>query len=98
MAILPERVVRDDIERGVLVELSIKGLAFERTLGLIIPSRRYLSVTARAFLGVLGEGLAIELPRRFLPGGAESVGRAPRPGASKKSGKRGVNEREERGG
>ncbi|MDD4858307.1 MAG: LysR family transcriptional regulator [Candidatus Krumholzibacteria bacterium] len=87
MATLPEMVVRDDIERGVLVELSVKGLTFERTLGLIIPSRRYLSATVRAFLAVLADGLGIELPRRFLPGGAESVGRSPRPGTSSKSGK-----------
>ncbi|HEY5132373.1 MAG TPA: LysR family transcriptional regulator [Candidatus Krumholzibacteriaceae bacterium] len=70
MAILPERVVRDDIARGVLVEIAIRGLAFERTLGLIIPVRRYLSATVRAFLGVLAEGLPVELPAGFLPAGA----------------------------
>jgi DNA-binding transcriptional LysR family regulator len=66
IAILPERLVRDDIGRGALVEIKIKGLVFERTLGLIIPARRYLSSTARAFLGVLAEGLAVELPERCL--------------------------------
>ena len=66
IAILPENLVRDDIGRGALVEIRIKGLVFERTLGLIIPARRYLSSTVRAFLGVLGEGLAVELPERCL--------------------------------
>jgi DNA-binding transcriptional LysR family regulator len=66
IAILPEKLVRDDIGRGVLVEIKIKGLAFERTLGLIIPARRYLSTTVRAFLGVLAEGLAVGLPERCL--------------------------------
>jgi DNA-binding transcriptional LysR family regulator len=66
IAILPERLVRDDIKRGRLVEIRIKGLAFERTLGLVIPARRYLSSTVRAFLGVLAEGLAVELPERCL--------------------------------
>ena len=66
IAILPEKLVRDDIGRGTLVEIRIKGLVFERTLGLIIPAKRYLSSTVRAFLGVLAEGLAVELPKRCL--------------------------------
>jgi len=74
MAILPERVVRDDIERGALVEIAIRTLAFERTLGLIIPMRRYLSATVRAFLGVLAEGLPVNLPARFLHAGASPKG------------------------
>jgi DNA-binding transcriptional LysR family regulator len=89
MAILPERVVRDDIGRGALVELAMRGLAVERTLGVIIPVRRYLSATARAFLGVLAEGLSVDLPRRFLPGGAAAEEPAPRPGAGGTSAKRG---------
>jgi DNA-binding transcriptional LysR family regulator len=74
LAILPERVVRDDIERGDLVELDAAKLAFERTLGVIIPARRYLSKTARAFLTVLAEGLSVRLPRRFLLGGGGETG------------------------
>jgi DNA-binding transcriptional LysR family regulator len=67
IAILPEKLVRDDIGRGALVEIRIKGLVFKRTLGLIIPARRYLSSTVKAFLGALAEGLAVELPERCLP-------------------------------
>ncbi|MGD1047947.1 MAG: LysR family transcriptional regulator [Candidatus Krumholzibacteriaceae bacterium] len=70
LAILPERVVRDDVVHGTLVEIAIRGLVFERTLGLIIPVRRYLSATVRAFLGVLAEGLPVDLPAGFLPAGA----------------------------
>jgi DNA-binding transcriptional LysR family regulator len=66
IAILPENLVRDDIARGALVEIRVRGLVIERTLGLIIPARRYLSSTVRAFLGVLAEGLAVELPERCL--------------------------------
>jgi DNA-binding transcriptional LysR family regulator len=69
LAILPERVVRDGIRRRSLVEIKIPRLAFRRTLGLIIPARRYRSSTVRAFLAVLAEGLAIELPERLLLGG-----------------------------
>jgi DNA-binding transcriptional LysR family regulator len=69
MAILPEKVVRDDLRRRVLVEIRIPGLAFERTLGVMVPVRRYLSSTVRAFLEVLAEGLAVELPERLLLAG-----------------------------
>jgi len=70
MAILPERVVREDVRRGAVVELKIAGVAFERKLGLILPARRYLSSTVRAFLGVLARGLRVELPERYLLDGA----------------------------
>ena len=66
LAILPERVVRDGIRRRSIVEIRIPGLAFERTLGLIIPQRRYCSSTVRAFLAVMATGLAIKLPARLV--------------------------------
>jgi len=78
MAVLPEQVVRDDIRRRVLVELTIRGLAFERMLGLMVPVRRYLSATVRAFLGVLAEGLGVDLPDRLLLPDGRSVRPAPR--------------------
>ena len=65
LAVLPEPIVRDDVERGTLAALRVKGLAFERTLGLITPAGRYLPSTARAFLGVLADGLGLRLPGRF---------------------------------
>ncbi|HUV35768.1 MAG TPA: LysR family transcriptional regulator [Patescibacteria group bacterium] len=66
LAILPERAVRDEIADGRVVPLRITGLAFTRTLGLIVPARRYLSRPVRAFLGVLGELLDVQLPRRLV--------------------------------
>jgi len=83
MAILPERVVRDDIRRRSLVEIRIPGLVFGRTLGLIIPARRYRSSTVKAFLAVLAEGLAIELPERLLLARERPGTEAARPKARK---------------
>jgi DNA-binding transcriptional LysR family regulator len=73
LAILPERVVRDGIRRRSIVEIRIPGLAFERTLGLIIPQRRYCSSTVRAFLAVMAKGLAIDLPGRLVLGEERSA-------------------------
>ena len=78
MVILPGKLVEDDVARGALVEIKVRGLAFERTLGLVIPARRYLSATVRAFLGVLAEGLAVELPGRCLLAPGASRAGAPR--------------------
>jgi DNA-binding transcriptional LysR family regulator len=68
MAVLPERIVRDEIERGAVVALRVKGLALERRLGLIIPAGRYLSSPVRAFLGMLADGLRLRLPGRLSLG------------------------------
>lgn len=72
LAILPERLVREDVKRGAVVELRIPGLLFERHLGLILPSSGYLSSTVRAFLGVLARGLDVKLPERYLPDAAHA--------------------------
>lgn len=63
LAVLPARTVQDEIERGILSVVSVRGLKFERKLGLILPAGRYLSTTVKAFLGVLEHGLKIKLPR-----------------------------------
>lgn len=65
LAVLPERTVAGEIERGVLRRVRVRGIAFERRLGLFIPEERYLSTTVRAFLGVLDVGLAAALPERL---------------------------------
>jgi LysR family transcriptional activator of glutamate synthase operon len=70
LAILPERLVRDDVRRGAVHVPRISGLVFERSLGLIIPSRRYLPETVRAFLGVLADELGVALPGRLIGRGA----------------------------
>lgn len=71
MAVLPERVVREDLRRGILREVRVPGLVLQRTLGLIIPARRYLSAPARAFLGELASGLGVRLPDRLVEGGTD---------------------------
>ncbi|UCF04707.1 MAG: LysR family transcriptional regulator [bacterium] len=68
LAILPLEIVRGEIERGSVAALRVKGLAFERRLGLFLYAGRYLSSTVRAFLGVLEDGLDAGLPRRlYIP-------------------------------
>jgi len=90
LAILPEPVVREELRRGALAELRVKGLAFERTLGLIIPAGRYLPSAARAFLGVLAGGLGLALPERLSGGEAGSPrARARHAGRDAADGKRG---------
>lgn len=62
MSVLPERIVRDDIDRGVIVALNVKGFRLERHLGLILQSGRYRSATVQAFLDVMSEEMKITLP------------------------------------
>jgi DNA-binding transcriptional LysR family regulator len=75
LAILPERAVRDEMADGRVVPLRVAGLSFRRTLGLFVPVRRYLSRPVRAFLGVMGEMLDVDLPGRLvLPGPGARAG------------------------
>jgi DNA-binding transcriptional LysR family regulator len=62
MSVLPERIVRDDIEKGEIVALSVEGFHLERHLGLILQSGRYRSVTVRAFLDVMEEEMELPFP------------------------------------
>ncbi len=43
----------------------VADLALERTLGIVIPARGYLSAAVRAFLAVLAAELDVALPRRL---------------------------------
>ncbi len=65
LAFLPEWTVREYIENGRVSPLDIKGLEIKRSLGLVMPAGRYLPSTVRAFLGVLREGLHIDLPDEY---------------------------------
>jgi DNA-binding transcriptional LysR family regulator len=65
LAILPERLVRDDVRRGAVRSPRVAGLAIERSIGLVIPARGYLSAAIRAFLAVLAAELGVALPRRL---------------------------------
>jgi DNA-binding transcriptional LysR family regulator len=66
LSVLPRRAVQNELKDGTILELSVKGLDLERKLGLIVPLDRYLSATAKAFLGVLNDGMDVELPQRLL--------------------------------
>jgi DNA-binding transcriptional LysR family regulator len=89
LAVLPEPIVRDDVERGTLAALRVRGLAFERTLGLVIPADRYLASPTRAFLGVLADGLRLRLPERFVLGRDGAAGsRGPRAARNMAKGER----------
>ena len=62
MSVLPERIVRDDIEKGEIVALNVEGFHLERHLGLILQPGRYRSVTVRAFLDVMEEEMELPFP------------------------------------
>jgi DNA-binding transcriptional LysR family regulator len=66
LAVLPRRAVQSELDSKSIVDLKIRGLRLERKLGLILRPGRYLSATARAFLGVLEEVMRVGLPRRLL--------------------------------
>ena len=79
LAVLPEPVVRAELKRGSLAAPRVKGLAIERTLGLVFPAGRYLPAAARAFLGVLAAEPGLSLPEHLRVDG-EGRGARPRPG------------------
>lgn len=65
LAVLPERVVQDDIERGRVWSIEVAGLSFERRLGLIVRSEGYLPRPLRAFLDEVERERGVALPRGF---------------------------------
>jgi len=66
LAALPRRVVQGELRTGGLAAIEVEGLRMERRLGLILRSKRYISTTARAFLGVMDEVMEVGLPERLL--------------------------------
>lgn len=65
LSILPLPTVRDEIERGRLVEVPVRGLRIERRIGLMLRRGRYVPAPARAFLRIVGEILGLEMPGRL---------------------------------
>jgi DNA-binding transcriptional LysR family regulator len=65
-SILPRATVEKEISSGVLEEIPVRGLKIERRIGLMIPGRRYLSRTTRAFLGIMNGILDLDLPAGLL--------------------------------
>ena len=66
LAVLPRRVVEDELIEGSLAAVEVKGLDIERNLGLVLRSEHYLSAPAKAFLRVMEEVMAVGLPARLL--------------------------------
>ncbi|MBN1163119.1 MAG: LysR family transcriptional regulator, partial [Candidatus Krumholzibacteriota bacterium] len=62
LSFLPYWTVKEYVSNGTLALLSLRGFKIERRLGLMVPARRYLSTTVKAFLGVMREGLGIDFP------------------------------------
>jgi DNA-binding transcriptional LysR family regulator len=54
VAFLPRMCVEQEIEQGLLREVKVKELHFERKIRLVYPTRRALSHAAKAFLELLG--------------------------------------------
>lgn len=54
VSFLPRMCVEDEIRLGLLREIKVKELAFERQIRLVYPARRALSHAAQAFLDVVG--------------------------------------------
>ena len=62
LAVLPLQMVQDEVSRGTISVLNVRGLRIERRLGLFIPIGRYTPLPVRAFLDVMETGLKVRLP------------------------------------
>ncbi|HEY1218484.1 MAG: LysR family transcriptional regulator [Bryobacteraceae bacterium] len=70
IAIMPVRVLRNDIEQGRLIAIPIEGCALVRPLGIIHRRRKTFNLATRIFLELLRQEAAAE-----LPAAAEAVAR-----------------------
>ena len=52
---LPEELVRQELQRGVLCAPQVRGLSFQRELYIIYHRDKYLSPTAQAFIAMCRE-------------------------------------------
>lgn len=62
LAVLPLQMVQDEVSRGTISVLNVRGLRIERRLGLFIAIGRYTPLPVRAFLDVMETGLKVRLP------------------------------------
>lgn len=65
LSVLPLKTVEHEIESGELGILKIRGINLTREIGLVLPVKRYLPRTVRAFLGAMKKVLKIDLPEKF---------------------------------
>ena len=56
VAFLPRMCVEQEIKQGILCEVDVKELSFERKIHLVSPARRTLSHAAKAFLELVQAG------------------------------------------
>ena len=61
LSILPHETVRGELGRGTLARPRVRGLKIDRSIGLIMPEKRHVTVAARAFLEVMKEELKIDI-------------------------------------
>ena len=67
VAIIPRRVVRDDVRAGRLIEVPVKGMKIEKTLRIVFRREQSLSHAARAFLDLIKAGAIEEALGRHSP-------------------------------
>ena len=66
---LPLKTVEEDIGNGDLETFNVKGVSLEREIGLVLPVKRYLPITLRAFLEVVRHVLDVNLPDEYCLNG-----------------------------
>lgn len=65
LAVLPERVVTGELERGRVGLVRVARLSFERRLGLVVRSTGYIPRPLRAFLDEVQRERGVHLPGNF---------------------------------
>jgi DNA-binding transcriptional LysR family regulator len=75
LSILPLPTVRDEIGRGRLVEVPVRGLRVDRRIGLMMRRGRYLPSAARAFLQITGDVLGLAIPEWITTSRSREGGR-----------------------
>jgi len=65
VSILPERIVEEEIGRGVIAGVRIRGVSMERKLGLILKRGSYVPLHLKAFIHVMNDVMGLNLPDRI---------------------------------
>lgn len=50
IAVLPHRLVKDPIERGLVTAVQVEGLDFSRKFNIVYHKEKFLTTSAKAFL------------------------------------------------
>jgi len=65
VSILPERIVEEELGRGVIAGVKVKGVSMERKLGLILKKGSYIPLHLKAFIHVMSDVMGLSLPDRI---------------------------------